>query len=222
MFFSRYEWTDIGMLDYDPSTKLYLVKRVRISTDLQECEQEALSRQSQRSRAEEDTIKPHSGSSVFVAPKSSGSNLSPKAGSQSSSRAVSMSQVLDPIPVYDYGDKIQQVPKPSAKSSPRKSTGFLSLSSVRMKEGGLESEGGAYHWVPRVRVMFAAEDPRVFASRVAHAHMSRSAQNIDYCRYIVTAVDLMVCVQSCVRVFTVFLIRVRPLWEVELEQVSSV
>lgn len=43
-----------------------------------------------------------------------------------------------------------------------------------MKEGALESEDGMYYWVPRVRVVFAAEDPRMFANRVSHAHLTRS------------------------------------------------
>ena len=36
-----------------------------------------------------------------------------------------------------------------------------------------ESEDDIHYWVPRVRLMFAAEDPSVFARRVAHAHMTR-------------------------------------------------
>ena len=39
--------------------------------------------------------------------------------------------------------------------------------------GGRESEDDIHYWVPRVRLMFAAEDPTVFARRVAHAHMTR-------------------------------------------------
>ena len=35
-----------------------------------------------------------------------------------------------------------------------------------------DMEEGTY-WVPRVRLMFAAEDPRVFADRVAYAHKTR-------------------------------------------------
>ena len=36
-----------------------------------------------------------------------------------------------------------------------------------------ESEDDIHYWIPRVRLMFAAEDPTVFARRVAHAHMTR-------------------------------------------------
>ncbi len=39
--------------------------------------------------------------------------------------------------------------------------------------GGRESEDDIHYWVPRVRLMFAAEDPTVFARRMAHAHMTR-------------------------------------------------
>ena len=37
-------------------------------------------------------------------------------------------------------------------------------------EAGMEE--GTY-WLPRIRLMFAAEDPRMFADRVANAHKSR-------------------------------------------------
>lgn len=135
------------MLDYDPVTKLYLVKRMSLVADLQECERETLSRQSQRSRLEDESLsKPRSESPA----KKSASDVSPQTTKGSTDRS-----------------KIPHVPRPGAKSS------LPSLNVVKMKEGGLESEGGNYHWVPRVRVMFAAEDPRVFANRVAHAHMSR-------------------------------------------------
>jgi len=38
----------------------------------------------------------------------------------------------------------------------------------------IESEDDVHYWIPRVRLMFLAEDPTVFARRVAHAHMSRA------------------------------------------------
>ena len=43
----------------------------------------------------------------------------------------------------------------------------------RPKEERVESEDRIHYWVPRVRLMFAAEDPTVFAQRVAHAHLAR-------------------------------------------------
>ena len=43
----------------------------------------------------------------------------------------------------------------------------------RSKEERVESEDRIHYWVPRVRLMFAAEDPTVFAQRVAHAHLAR-------------------------------------------------
>ena len=36
-----------------------------------------------------------------------------------------------------------------------------------------ESEDDVHYWVPRVRLMFVAEDPIVFARRVCYAHNSR-------------------------------------------------
>ena len=38
----------------------------------------------------------------------------------------------------------------------------------------IESEDDIHYWIPRVRLMFLAEDPTVFTRRVAHAHMSRA------------------------------------------------
>ena len=38
----------------------------------------------------------------------------------------------------------------------------------------IESEDDLHYWIPRIRLMFLAEDPTVFARRVAHAHMSRA------------------------------------------------
>ena len=43
----------------------------------------------------------------------------------------------------------------------------------RSREERVESEDQIHYWVPRVRLMFAAEDPTVFAQRVAHAHLAR-------------------------------------------------
>ena len=43
----------------------------------------------------------------------------------------------------------------------------------RPKEERAESEDQIHYWVPRVRLMFAAEDPTMFAQRVAYAHLAR-------------------------------------------------
>ena len=43
----------------------------------------------------------------------------------------------------------------------------------RPKKEGVESDDRIHYWVPRVRLMFAAEDPTVFAQRVAYAHLAR-------------------------------------------------
>jgi hypothetical protein len=158
------------MLDYNPSTKLYLVRRMTIVSDIQDCERETLSRRSLRSRAEDDFVKPFSGS---TGRRKSGSSLGPRAGSCTESRTGSFSYELDSIPHHVKEAVIPPIPE-SGKEE-RKRPKKISLRGIKMKEGGLESEGGTYYWVPRVRVMFSAEDPRVFASRVANAHMSRSA-----------------------------------------------
>ena len=43
----RYEWVDVGMLDYDPDTKLYRVKRVYVPNHI-------LERNSAREREREE------------------------------------------------------------------------------------------------------------------------------------------------------------------------
>ena len=43
----------------------------------------------------------------------------------------------------------------------------------RPKEERAESEDRIHYWVPRMRVMFAAEDQTMFAQRVAYAHLAR-------------------------------------------------
>lgn len=35
-YYDRYEWVDVGMLDYDPTTKLYHVKRVCVPNHILE------------------------------------------------------------------------------------------------------------------------------------------------------------------------------------------
>lgn len=211
------------MLDYDPVTKLYLVKRVEIPSELQECEKEALSRQSQRSTIGERKQKKHDrpmaspapsrhGSKLELSPMadspgaSPGSNLELIPGSRSNiklerpkmdaavasgekSNPVSGSGsrtnivIADAVPVPEGGGRVA-IDAPKVESPTSTGRGAVkslaqrpsAWNGIKMKEGGLESENGAYYWVPRVRVMFVAEDPRVFANRVAHAHMSRSAR----------------------------------------------
>ena len=199
------------MLDYDPVTKLYLVKRVEIPSELQECEKEALSRQSLRSTAGErkpkkkDLVSPagsrhgsklglddslgitHSRSNIKLEQIQPDFDSKTSSGEKSKPVSVSGSRenigIPDAIPVPGGGCKVAidaSTPKgesPTGKGAAKSLAQRPSaLNGIKMKEGGLESENGAYYWVPRVRVMFAAEDPRVFSNRVAHAHLSRSAR----------------------------------------------
>ena len=256
--YHRYDWVDIGVLDYDPATKRYLVKRVRITEELQECERETLSRQSQRSQSsrhhDDDSASSHRkprhhsipvhstsprrgpspelklqssepklenvgsaasakvssssrlGSGVTPVPEIRGTaatgagdsrtslgqrvSLTPVSGPQpppppldnnnnNRKAATDSRRSLSPkdaCPALD-GDKAhggdlkpqKQATIAAASMSPAK----RALKGVKMKKGGLESADGTYHWVPRIRVMFAAEDPRAFASRVADAHTVR-------------------------------------------------
>ena len=41
------------------------------------------------------------------------------------------------------------------------------------KKKFVESEDDTHYWVPRIRLMFAAEDPTVFARRVTYAYTAR-------------------------------------------------
>ena len=69
----RYEWVDIGMLDYNPDTKLFLVKRVNIPNHILEANAKKLLRKSQ--------IDP-SGSSTSIVGKGSNQNDTSSSGSE--------------------------------------------------------------------------------------------------------------------------------------------
>ena len=60
-----------------------------------------------------------------------------------------------------------------SKAAVKASISDGNVSTVSSGGGVGESEDDIHYWVPRVRLMFAAEDPSVFARRVAHAHMTR-------------------------------------------------
>lgn len=66
-------------------------------------------------------------------------------------------------PVEEDKDKDDEQKKKKKKKKKRR----------REKEVCVETEDQIHYWVPRVRLMFAAEDPTVFASRVANAHRTR-------------------------------------------------
>ena len=205
------------MLDYDPTTKLYLVKRVKIPQDLMECERASISRQSQRlesrpltaatpdaaaskpdSSTGRDDPKAVSSTDNNAEPRSSsgvgggmesktalGPDSKPVSGSSavivmesktdSSSEEISTTPSDESAAPADEGRKTPKL-KASSEHEPKKLLKKKRkdwLKGVKMKKGELMSEDGVYHWVPRVRVMFSAEDPRVFANRVAYAHMTR-------------------------------------------------
>lgn len=92
----RYEWTDVGMLDYRSDSKLYLVKRVHLPKDY--------------------TLPPP-----------------------------------PPIPSSSDGSSSEE----SDEAPPASGTGVIQ------------------YWVPRIRLMFSAEDPLVFAERVSSAYKLR-------------------------------------------------
>ena len=212
------------MLDYNASSNLYLVKRVSIPEELQECERETLSRYSVRSAKEErnydysnrnynnDRSNNYSSSSIRRKSSRQSQTSTPeqklsatsaerdirdsakeevpgrssvtmafdavsqakRVGGEKASRTTTLSPILKsfkPSPISRKSQVSSDVGGDQAERPPTKTR--FSLGEVKMKKGGLESVDGMYYWLPRVRVMFMAEDPKVFTSRVAHAHMSR-------------------------------------------------
>ena len=53
----RYEWVDVGMLDYDPATKLYQVKRVCVPDHILERNIARKKEREEREREEVGNIK---------------------------------------------------------------------------------------------------------------------------------------------------------------------
>lgn len=95
----NYEWVDVGMLEYNPQTKLYLVKRVFVP--------EHIADKNKRAGSEGD---------------------SSDSGNEGDNDSTANTEVnIDEI----------------------------------------------HYWVPRIRLMFSAEDPRVFANRISYAYKLR-------------------------------------------------
>lgn len=95
----HYEWVDVGMLDYNAQTKLYLVKRKFVP--------EHIANKNKRSGSEGD---------------------SSDSGNEGDNDSTANTEVtIDEI----------------------------------------------HYWVPRIRLLFSAEDPRVFANRVSYAYKLR-------------------------------------------------
>lgn len=156
-FPTRYEWVDIGMLGYDPEKKLYLVKRVQMVNLLPEWEKEKLS----RLNTPAEGTKPKE-------PASKTTKRRVSKGSATRSNVELRKTTSD--------EKLESGPKKSKSeskslSTPRRRVGHVERPSIS-QDLGEGTEEGTY-WVPRIRLMFAAEDPRVFADRVANAHKTR-------------------------------------------------
>lgn len=190
------------MLNYNPSTKLYLVKRVRLPKVFQAYREKLLARRQLREENIESKLY-----KLQNPDGPAGGKVTFQTGSDSASkpRSESVSNDTEPIePTFGSNTELiasnkfrsKSDPCPGFRESPNMEEGATAASdeaeaareaippgqqqaSVKSAEKAgtiekrLEEEEGIYYWVPRVRVMFAAEDPRVFANRVAHAHMSR-------------------------------------------------
>ena len=195
------------MLDYDPSTKLYLVKRTEIPGKVMEYEREIMtSRMSMR----DDKFHSSNGSSIDSSPDKpktdtesnpdsdkmtkthsdsipeSHSDSISKAHSDSTTMTRSDSETMD----QSEGDAIsasesKELASGAETTKQRKASGNRAEKAVMKGSEVIEDEKNkekvsepddkiAKYWVPRIRVMFAAENPKVFANRVAHAHMTRS------------------------------------------------
>ena len=163
------------MLDYDSAKKLYLVKCVQLTTLLPEWKKERFSRLN-------TPIPEHSGR-LQSAGVPSKKLVSEHSASSSTKHSVSKSSISDVVESdssssTDGGVNVNKLkrPKSGLKSRPAKKP-----KSMRNSE----------YWVPRVRLLFAAEDPCVFADRVAYAHKSRCV-----CIYVCMCVYM--CVHVCV------------------------
>ena len=146
----RYEWVDVGMLEYNPDTKQYLVKRAFVPSHILE----------------------KNNNNKKVEGKSGG-------GSDGEGRSDGSSSSVD--------DESSSQRPVSAQSSGKLSK---SAGKKKRKKGEKESSDGIHYWVPRVRLMFAAEDPSVFADRVAQSYHLRHKteallryimQMLEYC-----------------------------------------
>ena len=196
----QYEWVDVGMLGYDPQTKLYLVKRVFVPDHV-----------------------------VQKGKSCGGGSSTHSLGSAGSSEGSSGGEGSDITRISDSRQGGEAESNAATAQQHRKATKRKSKKSVQPKPKGEtweclvcvcacvcvcvcvcvcsvcvclcvcvcvcvhvcvcmcmcvcyvlwydysfpESEDDVHYCVPRVRLMFAAEDPVVFARRVCYAHNSR-------------------------------------------------
>ena len=56
---------------------------------------------------------------------------------------------------------------------PPQSSGMSGGESGGVSSSTDDDDDGVHYWVPRVRLLFAAEEPTIFARRVASAHRAR-------------------------------------------------
>lgn len=138
------------MLGYDPAKKLYLVKRVQMVNILPEWEKEKLSRLNTPADAPKTKTSNATKQSESKSPASHSTSELNKAGSDT---------------------RLKKEVKKS-KSDSRQVSAKRKISQPPVDSPTEEMEEGTY-WVSRVRLMFAAEDPRVFVNRVANAHKAR-------------------------------------------------
>jgi len=137
------------MLGYDARRKLYLVKRVQMVNLLPEWEKEKVARLSRLQEGSKSKLKQRA--------------KSPRVSSPSEPNKSTSDAKLD-----------KELKKPKAGGGqPRSSRGSSKRKVMPVNQDRTDDMEEGTYWVPRVRLMFAAEDPRVFADRVAHAHTTR-------------------------------------------------
>lgn len=165
----RYEWVDVGMLDYDPVKKLYLVKRVQMKTLQPEWKKERFSQLNTPIPESPSRLLAAGGSSMEVVSEpglqsvNSNSSTKPKPGSNSNTDDVVESDSSGSVSYKDGG----------TNRNVRRHLKLGRRSGSARKSKKVRKAGDSQYWVPRVRLLFAAEDPRVFADRLSHAHKSR-------------------------------------------------
>ena len=165
----QYEWVDVGMFDYNPQTKLYLVKRVFVPDHV--------------------TQKDKSGSSSTHSLGSAGSSEGSSSGEGSDGTRISDGRQGEEAgsnvaPAKKHGKVTKRKSKKSVQQKPKGERHehyfweclvcvCVCVRALCYEYFFLESEDDIHYWVPRVRLMFSAEDPIVFARRVCFAHDSR-------------------------------------------------
>nr|WAW84827.1 axonemal dynein heavy chain 1 [Halisarca dujardinii] len=192
-----HEWTSVGVLDYNPSTKRFLVKRVNVPDKFFEKKKmtedgEALKKSESEERksgieegdGEETAVgaqdqpgsSPKQGSSSLLEgeeKRRDGSNT-PSANT-SSDKPITADSSEDNLGSTTGSDS-SSPPSPNGNTDPKLRTNQKKKNLLSRKRfTPYDTEDHLEYWVPRIHLMFQAEDPRVFAQRLHRAYRMREA-----------------------------------------------